>query len=224
MVGLHIATPIYGAADRSQADAFRALRLWTGDNGTGGNHALVREQFQVTGKSAVAEVAVLKFSAVVIALAIAIDGIACTLSRLALVSDCTGVTIITLLDVGQILAAAFDGAMIVGARVLVVTVEGSGAQARPLAAMVPGGAGVAIIALRGISCMEATGVGVALVVGADIAVVAVVHPLSFATRVVAVVTDGARIAIVANCFVGCEYAALFGVTAIIGANVAIIAK
>jgi hypothetical protein len=121
VVRLHVATSIDGVADRGEANALGAHRTWTGDNGTRGNHALVRELCQVTGKCAIAEVAVLKFSAVVIALAIAIDGVACTLSRLALVSDCTGVTIITLLDVGQILAAAFDGAMIVGARVLVVT-------------------------------------------------------------------------------------------------------
>ncbi len=133
----------------------------------------------------------------------------------------TGVPIITGGLDECIEATGFLGAEVIGALVVIVTVEGSSWQTRTEAATVVGGARVAVVTRLGVEEMYATLSGVAAVVSADIPIVAVkgLARHTFSGR--AKVSGGAGVPIGAGRFVGCELAAVRGVARVICAGIVV---
>jgi len=108
---------------------------------------------------------------------------------------------------------------VVGASILVVTVEDFSGCAQSVGAQVAHGAHVVVRALGVVVGVLATGVGVAGIVAADVAVVAVERLTAGAFAVGASFAGGTGIAVIARICVGVKNAAGCGVAGVVGADV-----
>jgi len=120
-------------------------------------------------------------------------------------------------------AAAGGVAAVVGADVAVVAVRGRAAHACPAAARVAGGAGVVVVARSIVVGVHAAGGGVAAVVGAEVAIVAVGRRAAHARPTAARVAGRTGVAVITRGGVVGVHAAGGGVAAVVGTDIAIVA-
>jgi len=119
-----------------------------------------------------------------------------TFPSLAVIARSTGIEVGTLPLVGGIDATALGIAGIIGARIIVVALQGFASQTFALTANVTHGADAAILAALVVGHVLATDGGVTEVVGADVAVVAVEGRSTFASAFKTGFADSATVTVV----------------------------
>jgi len=121
--------------------------------------------------------------------------------------------------VGRVLAPCLRVASIRGARVVVVAIDGGAGLAFAVCAHVRSGAHIPVIARPVPRNMLAAPVGQTAILGARVFIVAIGNPAAHARPVLAVISIGAIVVIVALPLPGGVGASVFRVAAVIGARV-----
>jgi len=113
-------------------------------------------------------------------------------------------------------------ARVVGAQVLVVTIQGYSGLADARGAGVPRGAGIAIAAQGVVIDMHAARVHITGIIGTDVAIIAVNHRPRLASPLTALVVRRANVAVTARSVIAVVLATCIRVAVVCGADVAVI--
>jgi len=141
-----------------------------------------------------------------------------------LIANCTEVRVIAWSVAGRMLAPQLTVAPVAGARVVVVAIHPRSRPALAACTGVPLGTRVPVVTVSGHGIMSASLGFVAGVLGALIAVVTLDGHAGFAGSCFAVVSERARIVVVARARSGRELAAGLSVANVLGARIPIVAR
>jgi len=144
-------------------------------------------------------------------------------SALANIGNGAEVAIVTADVIGYVDTTALWCAAISGADITVITVECDGAFALPKFADIFDGAGASIIARHGVQFVSATRNRMAVISCTNVIVIAIFSPGGQTLTAAAVVTDGARIRVVAPGLVGGMDTGPGVITDIVGARIGVVA-
>jgi len=146
-----------------------------------------------------------------------------TVPKMAVVIHCTEVVVIARRDVQPIFAARRRVARVVGADIRIVTHRGVTGHADSTLALIVHSAGILVVAWVVIAGMLTPQHRVATINRAEVAVIARKLPRRFAIPILALVTNGAGIAIIAGHFIGGVLTPFPWQTEVIGTDISIIA-